>query len=147
MSDNPKKKKLDGKRISKQPWEQAYQRRKKARLQKQVVTQAEGAEEAGENQPSKVRRPTLRYESSSNSLPPTRRLASAVSKMEEAIERSPMPDSEPFAFCKEWKEKGKPIFNMVLSLFSFRPKTSATIKRIMNGIDGLCEVPYDVLEY
>ena len=31
MSDNPKKKKLDGKRISKQPWEQAYQRKKNSR--------------------------------------------------------------------------------------------------------------------
>lgn len=29
MADNPKKKKLDAKRISKQPWEQAYQRKKK----------------------------------------------------------------------------------------------------------------------
>jgi hypothetical protein len=28
MADNPKKKKADGKRISKQPWEQEYQKRK-----------------------------------------------------------------------------------------------------------------------
>lgn len=29
MKDDPKKKKLDGKRISQQPWEQAYQKKKK----------------------------------------------------------------------------------------------------------------------
>jgi len=30
MADNPKKKKQDAKRVSQQPWEQAYQKRKKA---------------------------------------------------------------------------------------------------------------------
>jgi hypothetical protein len=29
MADNPKKKKQDAKRVSQQPWEQAYQKRKK----------------------------------------------------------------------------------------------------------------------
>lgn len=29
MADDPKKKKQDAKRVSQQPWEQAYQRRKK----------------------------------------------------------------------------------------------------------------------
>ena len=37
MSDNPKKKKLDGKRVSEQPWEQAYQRRKNGRKKKEAV--------------------------------------------------------------------------------------------------------------
>lgn len=32
--DNPKKKKADGKRVSQQPHEQAYQRRKKAAVKK-----------------------------------------------------------------------------------------------------------------
>ncbi len=34
MSDDPKKKKADGKRISKQPWEQAYQKKKAAQAKK-----------------------------------------------------------------------------------------------------------------
>jgi hypothetical protein len=29
MADNPNKKKADSKRVSQQPWEQAYQKRKK----------------------------------------------------------------------------------------------------------------------
>ena len=37
MSDNPKKKKLDGKRISQQPWEQAYQRTINGRTKKERV--------------------------------------------------------------------------------------------------------------
>lgn len=34
MADNPNKKKADGKRISQQPHEQAYQKRKKAAAKK-----------------------------------------------------------------------------------------------------------------
>ncbi|HYM93113.1 MAG TPA: hypothetical protein VET23_03165 [Chitinophagaceae bacterium] len=36
MSDNLKKKKMDAKRISQQPWEKAYQRRK-SRLKSQTA--------------------------------------------------------------------------------------------------------------
>ena len=46
----------------------------------------------------------------------------------------------PFSFCQEWKEKGKPIFNMVLVLFGFSAKTKTIIRRIMSGIDEVCEV-------
>ena len=37
MKDDPKKKKLDGKRISQQPWEQAYQKKKNASKKKKKV--------------------------------------------------------------------------------------------------------------
>ncbi len=43
MADNPKKKKADGKRVSRQPHEQAYQKRKAAKSGKSAGSKRKSA--------------------------------------------------------------------------------------------------------
>lgn len=67
--------------------------------------------------------------------------------MEKAVLQNRVERKEPIAFCKESEHKGKPIFNMVLTLFSFSAKTKLTIRGIMRGIDGVCNVsPESIVE-
>lgn len=140
MSDNPKKKRLDAKRISQQPWEQAYQRRKNAGKKKETVAELQVSPKDANKRGGKKQLFPVSYKRSEVTILNKRKLESALLKMENAVLQNPIRGKEPFAFCKEWEEKGKPIFNMVLVLFSFSAKTKAIIRRIMNGIDGICDV-------
>ena len=86
----------------------------------------------------------LPYKGSAITILDKRKLESALLKMEKAVLQNPVRGKEPFSFCKEWEEKGKPIFNMVLVLFSFSAKTRTIIRRIMHGIDGVCTIPQEL---
>lgn len=142
MSDNPKKKKLDGKRISQQAWEQAYQRRKNASRKKEVATNAKLSKEALMYDADYLDRVgPVAYMIAGRNIPHRRKLKLAVLKMEIAMSKNPIRGKEPVNLCKEWEEKGKPIFNLALVLFQFNAKVKGTIKRIMNGIDGVCGMP------
>src|SRR5215204_4592159 len=140
MSDNPKKKKLDGKRISQQPWEQAYQRRKDAKKKKEAVASVKVSQNDPGNHPVKKKLERRSFKRSGVTTLDKRKLESALLKMENAVLQNPIRGIGPIAFCREWEEKGKPIFNMVLVLFSFSAKVKATIRRIMNGIDAACSM-------
>ena len=144
MSDNPKKKKLDGKRISQQPWEQAYKRRKNAKKESQTVGIRDVPRKDAGIHANKHQLSGLFFERMGRTGERNRKLELALLKMENALLKNPIHDKGPIEFCKEWEEKGKPIFNMVLVLFTFSAKVKATIRRIMNGIDGVCKVPEPV---
>jgi hypothetical protein len=151
MSDNLKKKTLDAKRISQQPWEQTYQRRKKETKEKELAAQQQVLLKRVPpkrfiNDPVKIQLIPASIFRSELALPNRRTQKSALLKMENALLQNPIRSRHPIEFCKEWEEKGKPIFNMVLALFSFSPKTKAVIRRIMNGIDGVCKLPDPVVE-
>lgn len=138
MPDNPKKKKLDGKRISQQSWEQAYQRRKKT-IKKQHLT----ATNIAKQDSRRLHEPGI-LKGSAVLIVNNRKLESAISSIENAVSQDPARGKVPFDFCKEWQTKGKPIFNMMLLLFSFRGKVKNTITRMMNGIDEVSRVPAEV---
>lgn len=140
MSDDPNKKKLDGKRISQQPWEVAYQKRKKAG-RKEHLTSSNIADKNVRrlSQPGMLQGTALL-------VVEKRKLESTLSKIERAASEQPVRGKVPFDFCKEWEQKGKPIFNLVLVLFSFNAKVKSTITRIMSGIDAVCGVPEGVGE-
>ena len=140
MSDNPQKHKLDAKRISQQPWEQAYQRRKSVGKKKDAVAAQQALGKDADTHSDKKGLVRISHKRREVTIPDNRKLKSALLKMEKAVLQNPIRGKEPFAFCKEWEEKGKPIFNMVLVLFSFSAKTKTIIRRIMNGIDGVCSV-------
>ena len=140
MSDNPNKKKLDAKRISQQPWEQAYQRKKNARKKKGAVATSGVSQEGASEHPDEEDLIRLSYNRSKGIILNKRKLESALLKMENAVLQNSTHGKEPFPFCKEGEEKGKPIFNMVLVLFGFSTKTKTVIRRIMNGVDGICSV-------
>ena len=146
MSDNPKKKKLDGKRISQQPWEQAYQRRKNAGKKKEVVASFKVSQKDPNNDPVIGRVSPISSKWLSVIVVDRRKLESVLSIVQNAVLQNPIRSKGPINFCKEWEEKGKPIFNLVLVLFTFSPRVKATIKRIMNGIDGVCAIPQPVVE-
>ena len=115
MSDNLKKKKLDGKRISQQPWEQAYQRKKNAKNEVVRVQPTKSSARDESNHPR--------------------------AKSENEASFDPIGDKVHRVFCREWETKGKPIFNMLLVLFPFDRKARAAIRRIMYRIDELCAMP------
>ena len=146
MSDNPKKKKLDGKRVSEQPWEQAYQRKKNARKKKEAVASLKISQQDPGDHPGKKQLAGRSYKRSGVTILDKRKLQSALLKMENAVLQNSIRGKGSVEFCKEWEEKGKPIFNMVLVLFTFSAKIKATIRRIMNGIDGVCKIPEPVVE-
>lgn len=141
MSDNPNNKKLDGKRISKQSSEEAHHRRKNVRKKRAVLI---SAKIAGKD-PSK----NPRYLSNKRSailIVDRKKLETILEKLENAAAQPRLQHSGLFDFCKEWEERGKPIFNMVLLLFSFSTNVQITIRRIMKGVDGVCGVPEAVVD-
>lgn len=139
MSDNPKKKKLDGKRISRQPWEQAYQRRKKRNNNNSILPPPKRSQ-TNPGKASKFEHLFTHWHNpAAATLQQKKRLECAVAELEGQVLAKGFDGKKCIPFCQEWEKKGKPIFTMVLELFTFRPKTQAIIRRIMDGMDRVCK--------
>ena len=120
--------------------------KEKRKKEKRSCTVVKGIQQDPADHPGKKHLARPSYKRSGVTIPDKRRLHSALLKMENAVLQNPIRGKGPIEFCKEWEEKGKPVFNMVLVLFTFSAKMKATIRRIMNGIDGVCNIPEPVVE-